>query len=65
LGSVASNNTLIYEKTTKAILNVQGLIYNSGFQMQNKCLDYLLGIPIEVVPAPIAQGLSSLAYTHL
>ena len=25
MGSVASNNTLIYEKTTKAILNIQSL----------------------------------------
>jgi len=39
-------NTLIYEKTTKTVLNIQGLIYNYGFQVQNKYLDYLLGMPI-------------------
>jgi len=46
MGRITSNITLVKEKTIKAILNIQGLSYNYGFQVQNKCLEYLLCVLI-------------------
>ena len=38
MGNIASNNTLVEEKTTKAALKMQGLIYSYGFRFRISAL---------------------------
>ena len=70
MDSIASYITLIYEKTTKAMLNIQGLIYNYGFRCRINALITCFVCPfkrrtgLERYPRPLFSKYAGLSFEN-